>query len=164
MRTIRTKVYKFNELSKKVQETVLRNQCFINIETDWWESVYEDAERVGLKITDFSIEGYSYCNAEFTLSACEVAQNILNNHGEATDTYNTAESFMKVWQPVFNAYMETEEGETELMSIEEDFLKRLQANYTDLLKQEYKYLTSNETIIETIQANDYEFTKDGKMI
>ncbi len=31
------------------------------------------------------------------------------------------------------------------------------------LKEEYDYQTSREAIIETIQANDYEFTEDGKI-
>jgi hypothetical protein len=31
------------------------------------------------------------------------------------------------------------------------------------LEKEYEYLTSDESIIETIHANEYEFTEDGKI-
>ena len=31
------------------------------------------------------------------------------------------------------------------------------------LEKEYNYLTSEKAIIETIEANDYEFTEDGKI-
>jgi hypothetical protein len=33
-----------------------------------------------------------------------------------------------------------------------------------LLRKEYEYLTSADAILDTINANEYEFTIDGKMI
>jgi len=36
--------------------------------------------------------------------------------------------------------------------------------YLSLLRQEYEYLTSKDAIVETIQANDYEFTEEGKLV
>jgi predicted transcriptional regulator len=33
-----------------------------------------------------------------------------------------------------------------------------------MLQKEYEYLTSEEAIIETIEANEYEFTEKGEMI
>ena len=41
MRTIETKVYKFEELSEEVQEKVIEKNRDINIYHDWWDSVYE---------------------------------------------------------------------------------------------------------------------------
>jgi hypothetical protein len=32
-----------------------------------------------------------------------------------------------------------------------------------MLRQEYEYLTSEGAIIETIEANEYEFTEEGRM-
>lgn len=69
---------------------------------------------------------------------------------------------MEEWQPVFNSYMETEEGEDKLMEIEDDFLKSLLNDYLKSLRDEYDYQTSEKAIIETIEANEYEFTEDGK--
>ena len=82
MRTIRTKVYKFSELSDKAKQKAIEKFYDINVDYDWWESVYEDAKNIGLKITGFDIDRASYCNGDFILSACEVAQNISNKHGE----------------------------------------------------------------------------------
>ena len=77
-------------------------------------------------------------------------------------TYKTAVKFMGEWQPVFNTYMETEEGEDKLIEIEGDFLNSLCGDYLIMLRNDYEYMTSEDAIIETIEANEYEFTVDGK--
>jgi len=59
--------------------------------------------------------------------------------------------------------MKTEKGEDKLMDIENVFLYNLIKDYKDLLQQEYEYQTSKKAVIETIEANEYEFTKDGKL-
>jgi len=169
-RTIRTKVYKFKELNETAKQKAIEKLIDINVEYNWWQFVYEDAEQIGLKITGFDIDRGNYCNGDFTLSANEVAQNIINNHGEQCKTYKTAVEFMEEWQPVFADYMdetnenyESKESEDKLMELEEDFKKSLCEDYRIILSNEYEYLTSEEAIIETIEINEYEFTADGKL-
>ena len=41
MRTEKIKIYKFEELSEKVQEKVIEKKYDINLHHEWWESVYE---------------------------------------------------------------------------------------------------------------------------
>ena len=56
MRTIRTKVYKFNELSKDAQQEVINNYRN-NSNNDYnfvWDDIREDAKQIGLKITELS--------------------------------------------------------------------------------------------------------------
>ena len=159
-RTIRTKIYKFNELSDKAKEKVLSDFSYINVMFDWWEYVYNDAKEIGLKITSSDIDS-DECDGEFSLAAQEVAQNIFNTHGESCNTYKTAEKFMEKWQPVFNNYMQTEEGEEALITLETNFLNVLLEDYKTMLKNEYEYLTSEAAIIETIESNDYEFYVTG---
>lgn len=168
MRTIRTKVYQFSELSKEAQEKVINRMADINVDYEWWENTYEDAANIGLKITGFDIDRASYCKGEFTLSANEVAQNILTQHGESCETYKTAQSFMDEWQPVFFNYMdethadyESGESEDKMQEIEDEFLKSLCEDYRIILSHEYDYLTNSEAIKETIIANEYEFTIEG---
>lgn len=164
-RTIRTKVYLFNELSEKAKQKVIEDNYDINVDYEWWYSIYEDAANIGLKITGFDIDRGSYCNGGFTLSANEVAANIFRDHGESCETYKTATEFMNEWQPVFAEYMTEPENmgelEDKMQDIEDDFLKSLCEDYLILLQNEYEYLTSEEAIIETIEANGYEFTQDG---
>ena len=57
--------------------------------------------------------------------------------------------------------METEEGEDKLIEIEGDFLNSLCGDYLIMLRNDYEYMTSKAAIIETIEANEYEFTVDG---
>ena len=126
-------------------------------------------ERIGLKITEFDLERNRHCKGQFNLSACEVAQNIFNEHGESCETFKTATKFMEEWQPIFSDYMdefhkdyESGESEDKMMELEEEFLHDLLEDYSIMLQHEYEYLTSEEAIIETIKANEYEFLETGK--
>ncbi len=161
MRTIRTKIYKFEELNKDAQQKAVENLYDINVMFNWWENVYEDAANIGLKITGFDIDRGSYVNGDFNLSASEVAANIFRDYGESCSTYKTAAEFMEEWTPVFSKYMETEDGEDILMDIEERFLKSICEDYRIILKNEYEYLSSEDAIKETIESNGYEFKQDG---
>ena len=169
MKEVIVKIYEFEELSKKAQDKAIDLLYDVNVDYDWWESTYEDAANVGLKITGFNLYRNS-AEGEFTLSANEVAANILKEHGETCETFKTAENFMKEWQPVFDAYMdenderyESTEAEVDLSNLEDEFLKSLLEDYIIILSKEYDYLCSREAIIEAIEANEYLFTEDGKI-
>ena len=104
------------------------------------------------------------------MAANEVAQNILNSHGESCETYKTAKAFMEDWQPIFNDYMdaksekyESKEAEDELTEMEDSFLNSLLEDYSIMLQREYEHLIEDKAIIETIEANDYHFTEEGKL-
>jgi len=168
MRTIRTKVYKFSELSKPAQQKAIEKMYDINVDYEWWESTYEDAANVGLKITGFDIDRGSYCKAEFIEHSENVAAAIIENHGETCQTYKTAQSFIASMKVIEDrARAEGKDGDesywfdTEIEDAEDEFLKSLCEDYLKILRDEYEYLTSEDAIIETIEANEYEFTKDG---
>lgn len=171
MRTIEVKIFKFNELNEKAKQNTISNLSDINIDHNWWEFIYEDAKYIGLKIMSFDLDRNRHAKGEFILNAPEVAQNILSNHGKECETYKTAESFLEVWQPIFNIYMDEEheqyessEPEEKLVEMENDFLNSLLEDYSIILQNEYEFLQSDDAIIETIEANEYEFTEDGEMI
>lgn len=162
-RTIRTKVYQFSELSEQAKQKAIEWGYDLNVSYDWWESVYEDAENIGLKITGFDIDRASYCQGDFTLSAHEVAANIMRDHGEQCETNKTAQAFLDEVNEIQGNYPELEgsEYEDKMMDAEEDFKKSLCEDYRIILSKEYDYLTSREAIIESIEANEYEFKADG---
>ncbi len=168
MKTTRIKVYQFSELSEQAKEKAVLGLQDVNVMHDWWDCTYEDAKTIGLEITEFYLDRNRHAKGEFLLSACEVAQNILTQHGKDCETYKTAESFMNEWQPIFNNYMdeshemyESNEAEAQLQDIEEEFLDSLLEDYSIILQNECEYLQSDEAIIETIEANEYEFQADG---
>jgi hypothetical protein len=170
MRTIKVNLYQFNELSDTAKEKAIEKLSDINVDYDWWSITYEDAATIGLKITSFVLDRDRHAKGEFTLSAAEVVQNILNNHGENCDTYKTALSFMEEWQPVFDDYMNEEsenyeslELEDKLNELEAEFLNSLLEDYSIILQNECDYLQSDEAIIDTIIANEYEFNEKGNL-
>jgi hypothetical protein len=171
MRTIEKTIYTFDELSDSAKEKAISNLSDINTDYDWWEGTYEDAKRIGLKITSFELDRQRNAEGEFLLSANEVAQNIFNEHGEMCETYKTAEAFMKKWQPIFDSYLdeysenyECYASETALADLEDEFLKSLLEDYSMMLQSESEYLQSDESIIETILSNGYEFDENGNMV
>jgi len=169
MKTVKVKLFAINELTEEVKEKVLNEFRDINVFFDWWDSIFGDAKVIGLKITGFDLDRNRHAKGEFLLAANEVAQNILNNHGESCETYKTASSFMEDWQPVFNDYMdessekyESKEAEQELQEMEDSFLDSLLEDYSIMLQKEYEYLMEDEAVEETIIANEYQFLENGK--
>jgi hypothetical protein len=167
--TMRT-LYKFDELSDEAKEKAIERLADINVDYEWWKGIYEDASNIGLKLTAFDIDRGSYAEGNFTLSAEEVAANIIRDHGEMCETYKTAENFLKEHDPVYADYMdeksenyESGESEDKLQEMESEFLKSLLEDYRIMLSHEYDYLTSEEAIKETIEANEYEFLDNGDM-
>jgi len=171
MRTIEIKAYLFNELSEEAKEKAVQNLSNINVQFDWWHFIYEDAKNIGLKITSFDLYRNKHANGEFLLSAAEVAANIISSHGESCETYKTAKFFLDDFNPVFASYLdensqdyESTETEEKLNDLETEFLNSLLIDYANMLQNECEFLQEDEQIIETILANEYEFTEEGELI
>jgi hypothetical protein len=166
MRIKETKVYKFDELTDKAKEKAMENLYDLNVDYEWWDYMYEDAANVGLKLTSFDLDRNRHAKGEFTLSAAEVAANIIRDHGEQCETYKTAQAFLdeinSLTMPDDDSD-EFSEWENKMLELEDEFLKSLLEDYSIMLQKEYDYQTSEEAIVETIQANEYEFTEDGKL-
>jgi len=172
MRTVRTKVYKFEELTTEAQNKAIQSFGDINVDYDWWNSVYDDAEQIGLEIKEFNIDRGSYCKGEFIYPAYDVANKIKENHGQTCETYKTAIAFIAEWDALVVKHSDgittdkvaednDYEFDQEAEDIENEFLKSICEDYRIMLSKEYDYLTSNEAIIDSIKANEYEFTKEG---
>jgi len=167
-----TKVYPFNELSDDAKQEALEKLYDINVDYEWWDCVYEDAANVGIKISGFDLDRGSYCKGDFTLDAEEVANKIIAEHGESCETYKAAIDFfdaVKVikekhesdveYDPEYMEYNETGDYEEAV----EEFKGFILEDYRIMLEKQYEYLTGEEAIVETIEANEYEFTEDGKV-
>jgi len=161
--TTRT-LYKFEELPEETREKVIENLYDINVNYGWWTPVYEDAEQIGLKITGFDIDRGAHCDGEALISLPEIAEEIIKIHGNKTETYKTAKSFLNDLEALTGKYEDIEDcPEDEIDELEQEFLKSLLDDYRIILQKEYEYLTSEAAIIETIKANDYEFDGNGNL-
>ena len=164
-------VYRFEELSEEAQAAALDNCREWQTDGEWWDCTYEDAERIGLKITSFDLDRNRGAEGNFTCSAHEVAQNVMTEHGPECETYKTAVAFMEEWQPIFNNYMdeshrdyESRDAEDKLQDLEDEFLRSLLEDYSTMLQDECDYLQSDEAVQEMIEAGGYEFTEAGELV
>lgn len=172
MRTIRTKVYKFDELTPEAQWKAIENLADINVMHEWWEFIYEDAKQIGLIINSFDEHS---CTGKLEVSLMECCDLIHKNHGEQCATYKTATDFELKWNELVTKYSDgittdkvSEENESDFDNqadeLETEFKHSLLEDYRILLNREYEYLTSREAIEESIRANEYEFLPNGKLI
>jgi len=182
--TITRVIYTFEELSDKAKQKAIDNLSSINVDYDWWDSVYEDANQVGITITSFDLDRNRHaeskiCNPE------ETAELILENHGQECETYKTAQAFMNEYKPLkakfdrieeinerfsnhhsklaYKIFDYGEKLENEIDELKDDFKKSITEDYSINLQKEYEYLCSDEAIREHIESNDYEFMEDGKL-
>ena len=173
MKTIKINLYSFSELSKEAQDKVIEKQYDINVDYNWWESTYEDALNIGLKITSFDIDRANYCNGEFVSGGIDCAHKIEKEHGEKCESYKTAKTFLADYDKLVEKYSDGKvlctvadenvyEFDGEADELESEFLKSI-CDYKIILSGEFDYLTSREAILETIEANEYTFEADGTM-
>jgi hypothetical protein len=161
-----TTVYKFDELSPDQQDKAIEKLWDINIDFgDWYESVYEDAETIGLKITGFDLDRHQI-SGHMTKDAETVACNIIEEHGKVCETYQDAQKYLEELTTARNIHeaadMDGEEFDSS--ELDSEFEHTLLEDYRVMLRKDYEYLTGRESIIETIEANDYEFTAEGELI
>lgn len=166
-RKVESTVYKFEELSPRAKERARDWYRQGALDYDWWDSVYEDAGRIGLKITGFDLNRGADAEGKFTSTAVDVANAILREHGDKTETYKDARDFLKDWEKKEKAYYDADEdnedfeGSEEGEELEKEFLNTILQDYAQILQTEMEYLTSDEQVDEMITANEYEFDEDG---
>lgn len=139
-------VYDFDELSSEARQKAVEALYDLNVDFDWWDGIYDDANTIGLKITSFDLYRHDI-TGNLTEDMPTVCKLIMENHGETTSTYLLAKR---------NQHKHGEDNE-------ETFLKELLEEYLSILQDDYDYLTSEEAIIEAIKANEYEFYEDGEL-
>lgn len=181
MREIITKVYQFHELSDEAKEKAIEKLYDINVDYDWWDLTYDDAAEIGLVITEFDLGRGSYVKGKFIEYEIDVANKIIENHGDQCETYRTAQDYLVERRRLVAEQCQDEadqiceafdyqEGfygidfnDLDTEDIDREFLRSLCEDYRIILQKEYEWLTSEESIIETIENGDFEFTKDGSV-
>lgn len=174
MRTVTKNIYEFSELSEPAKQKAVQNHSDINTNDSWWDSIYSDAKEIGLKIESFDLDRSRHATGELINSHLEVISAIKENHGDVCDTYKLAIEYDRKWIELVSKHSDgttldkvTEEQESdfdqEADELEFEFEKELLECYSIILQKEYEYLYSEEAIIETIEANEYEFDEQGNI-
>ena len=151
-----TLVYQFDELDETAKERAREWYRAGALDYEWWESVYEDAAQVGLKITGFDLGRRQSIDGELTMSAMESVSNIITTHGEDCDTHKLASRYYP------QLLAQDIEDEDKAQQLEEEYARELKEVYWHMLNEEMEYQLSNECVDESILANEYEFLENGQ--
>ena len=174
MKTIEIKLYQFAELSEEGKEQAILKLYDLNVDHEWWNFTFDEAKTIGLEITSFDIGRGSDITGNFINGAEECANLIFKEHGAICDTHNTATEYQKDRDALVLKYSDgvqtdrvSEEHEYEFDcdcdELDKEFEHAILQDYLSILSKEYGYRLSEEAIIETIEANEYDFTEKGKL-
>jgi hypothetical protein len=174
MKTIEIQLFKFDELSDKAKEKALIEYYDWNVNFDWWDSVYYDAKNVGITINGFALDRVNHCKIEFRYDEKDICQKIIMEHGENCETHKIATKFLSDYEELVKKYSDgiktnivsednEEDFDNEIIELETELHHELSEEYLSILRKEYEYLTSEEAIIEALEANEIEFTIKGEI-
>jgi hypothetical protein len=185
MRTIRTKIYSFNELSKAAQETALDKLRYINTYDDNWhdfmsEDFQEQLKEVGfddakIQFSGFSSQGDGLC-FDAKIDALKFAETtnekraarLINNNYISEFTIEKT-SFANQYSHEKTRYVDYDSTDyNNINEVLENLCDKIEKKRLELcedfykrLEKSYYYLQSDEVVKETILANDYEFLSNG---
>jgi hypothetical protein len=167
--TIEHTYYQFDELTESAKEKARDWYREGGLDYEWWDSTYEDAKTIGLEITSFDFDRRGV-EGNFIAGAEETAHKIEKEHGEKCETFIDAKAYLVQRDAIVNQAEKDENGDfvdeygldNALDDIDKEFLHTLCEDYRIILQKEMEYLLSDESVDESICANEYEFTENGK--
>lgn len=140
--TITRTYLKFNELTDSQKKIVLDKMRDINVDDDYWHDFVTDEFKA--KLADL---GYTNVKTQFSGFWSQGDGASFSGEKEGLEITTSGR------------YCHSGSMQCESDSLLKDARKLANEYYRDLQK-EYEYLTSDECIIETIEANDYEFDSE----
>ena len=159
MQTITINVYEFSELSEKARARVLEKFRYANVDYDWWEFIYADAENCGVKLTGFDLGVRRECRGEFIDGAAAAREKILAEYQEGSDIHKIAAAF----EPPARPDEISLDDEYDADQADAAFLRDLLGCWWHRLDEEYAWLCSDEAVIDFLEANEYRFFADGRV-
>lgn len=170
MKTKTVTLYEYDELPTERAKERARDWYLSCTESDTyaWEDIQADAEMVGLEIE--SLDQHRPNKGRFTAGALETAHKIEKDHGESCETHKTTVKFLADRDEIIDTAERDEDGEFSDVDAVDDKLDTLEGEYLHDLLEDYRvnlekniaYQQSREAIEESIRANGYTFTEDGK--
>ena len=163
MKTIEIKVYKFDELDKQTKEKVIENYRYINVDnTFWYDWIKEDFIRLGLEIQGFDI-GSGNAVKIYIDNLEETSKSILHEFGDSVAIKQTAKNYINEYEKIQANFKEDQDIEREVELLDEQYEKEYSEDILSYLRSNYDWETSDEAVINTIEANEYDFTTEGKI-
>ena len=185
MKEVIVRLYSFEELSEESKKKAIQENINTNVDHEWWDDIYSNAEEQGIEIESFDTGRGNSCEIKLIQNISSVAENMvytytLNNVEEQIDIVKESISFLEDYRRlnrVIEALSELEEGDLkelldidealtdskeELNDITEEYKKNLSNFFLGTLRDHYEYLTSDEAIKDYLIHNQGEvFKEDG---
>jgi hypothetical protein len=156
-------LFRFDELSDDAKDKARNRFREHALDYDWWESTYEDAANVGIKIHSFDLDRNRHATG--TVEDTEqTAHDIIKEHGEECETYKTAAAYLKERDELIDGWPKDGDQDTldeKLDEAGQEFERSILEDYSIILQREYEYRMSDEAIDEDIEANGNLFHEDG---
>lgn len=172
MRKIEVMLYEFSELNEAAKKRAVERFREINVEYEWWDCTYDGMAESGIIIREFDMyRGTIESNID---DKYQTAQTIISDFGEAMEFSIISKQFLTDRDALVKKYGEGNqidgysvkyefygEFDRDLDDLESEYHETLNEAMLQFLRDEYEYLTSDEAVIDSIEANKYEFTEDG---
>ncbi len=186
METRTYKVYKFKELPEDVQEKAIDGLYDINVDFPWYDSdLYgETAKKYGITINmrdvtfdldrenfvafDTFDHSYSHKTPGAKKWVCPIAVMDEKKFCKVAGVKHREEGCITIDHHhhgggCISNFVRVDEYTSKEEEKLQAALEEMLSEILDQLHKDYDYLTSRAAIMETIEANDYDFTEDGKI-
>ena len=156
-------VYTIQELEGRAQQRAFDTLREWSTDRDWWTCTYYDAKEIGAEISGFDVYRRSI-DLTLTDDAAAVANSILENHGDFCGTYALAKSFLadRAELLITKRHDQDLDDMPEYDDLVNSFTYALGEEYLAMLRRELEEIESEEYLIDFADANEYQFTIDGK--
>ena len=175
MKTKTINTYSYSELTGRAKD---KAREWLSLGgPDYWENANEDANSIGLKITESNVDRNRHAKGHFIHSPEECAQKITEEHGDTCETFKTASAYLLAVKALGDRpengytcpagdydYAKSEAWESARTSLDDDFLKDVLEDYSMLIQRDYEYSYSEECCSENAEANDYQFDENGRIV
>lgn len=190
MRIKQVKLYRLSELSPSAREKAIGSLSDINVDYDWWQDdglIDLSKQEINSRHLQKDYKGllFSWSKIYFDIDRGSYLQFI----DLVVSDNNVFRKFLRIpkslWQNVYFRFenshgnwnqsntkivFENQYNDRDFTSKQQSILDIATSIFDDKiseglsnLKQQYEFLTSEEQIIETIEANSYKFTEEGEL-
>ena len=176
-------IYQYDELNESAKERALGWYAQCVFYHEWWDCIYDDAQRIGLKIEEFDLNRNRHAKGYLINRMEDVCRAITKAHGKICGTHKLATQYLELIQGLKerieadmsnldesdesyedDVYALESEQEDELAELKDEFEEALLEEYSVMLQKEAEYMQSREYLEEGIWANEYEFDEHGYIV
>ena len=161
------KIFAFQELSEASKEKALDRYRYINVECNWFEFFYEDIKtHLGIEVTNFNLDPRGQ-SVDFDFRHENINNKFLkgltSNYPDCLCLIDLTEYYLSEFDRMDKLDFSVDQIENSLYSEAKEVRKDLESVILRMLTSDFEYRTSNEAIIDTFEANEYEFKENGEI-